>query len=75
MKCNTVASVAVGRALAETVKASKGSPSPSALAPPHLTFAKNTFNRKKDIELFLIFKKYIHLDVFSSVLEKTIEKR
>ena len=74
MKCNTVASVAVGRALAETVKASKGSPSPSA-PPPHLTFAKNTFNRKKDIELFLIFKKYIHLDVFSSVLEKTIEKR
>ena len=75
MKCNTVASLAVGRALAETVKASKGSHHPQPSPPPHLTFAKNTFNGKKDIELFLIFKKYIHLDVFSSVLEKTIEKR
>ena len=57
MKCNTVASVAVGRALAETVKASKGSPSPSALAPPAPDFCQKYLKPEEKYRIISDFQK------------------
>ena len=57
MNCNTVASLAVGRALAETVKASKGSSSPSA--PPAPDFCQKYLQREERHRIISHFQKIL----------------